>query len=132
VNKEVLISGSKDEAAAELKRIFAQPVLAMSTSLGALARAEVVAAQHVEQGSLAQRHGAVGLPLLVHQQRKLDPGLFLEVPGVTRITQADSDKFCAFFLKCLFVFAQLRDVLSAEDSAPVAEENYDRRTVRPQ
>ncbi len=129
MNEEVFITGSKDEAAAELKGIFAQPVLTMSTGLGALARPEVVAAQHVEQGSLAQRDCPVGLTFFVHQQRKLGSGLLLEVPCVARITQSDGDKSCAFFLKGLFVIAQLRDLLAAEDSAPVAKKDDDRRAV---
>ena len=45
--------------------------------------------------------------------------------GVARIAEADGGEGRAFFAEGLLVFAQLRDVLAAEDSAVMAEEDED-------
>src|SRR5215467_6556625 len=54
MDKEVLVSGSEDEAAAELKRIFSQAVLLVSGRLGAFPGLGVIAAQKMEQGGIAK------------------------------------------------------------------------------
>jgi hypothetical protein len=52
--------------------------------------------------------------------------------GVGRVTEADGRQGGAGRSKLRFVLAQLRDVLAAEDSAIVPEEDDDRRLLRPQ
>jgi hypothetical protein len=132
VNKAVHIARSKDKAAAKLERILAQPVLAVPAGLGALARGCIVLAQGVEQGSAAELDSAIGLARFVNKKREGNSGIFAEVAGVARVAQTDGHKLSSFFTKCLFVLAQLRDVLPAEDSAVVAQEGDYGRAVCPQ
>jgi hypothetical protein len=107
-------------------------MLPMPAGFGALTGRHIVAAQQMEQGSLAQFHGAIGLSVLVNQERKFDPGLFPKKTRVGHTTQPDCRQFGPFVLKSLFVFAQLRDVFTAEDSAVVAKEDKNGRTFGPQ
>src|SRR5260370_12620497 len=103
VSKAVHIARSKDEAAAKLEGVLAQPVLAMPAGLGALARGRIVLAQQVEQGSIAELDRALGLALFVNQKRKGGSGIFAEVAGIARVAQTDSHKFSSLFAERLFV-----------------------------
>ncbi len=59
-------------------------------------------------------------------------GFLAKEPGIREIAQADGCQSGAFFAKLVFVFAQLRDVLSAEDSTIVPQEYHYRRSCTPQ
>jgi hypothetical protein len=91
-------------------------MLFVSCGLCPLARLKIVSAQQVEQGSMAQPDGFVGFAFVVDQQRKLDTGFLAEEPGIAGIAQANHSEMRAFFLELGFKCAQLRDMLSAEDS----------------
>ena len=65
----------------------------------------------------------VGLAVLVDEEGEIDAGFLLEEAGVILIAQAYGGERGVFGKEGLLVFAQLRDVLAAEDSAVVAEEN---------
>jgi hypothetical protein len=132
MRKIVFIAGPKYEAAAELKRVFPQLVLAMSGGAGAFARELIVLAQQVRQGSFAQFDGLIGHTFFINQKRKRDAGFLAELAGVVRTSQSNGNELCSFILKSLLVFAQLRYVLAAEDSTPVAEKNNNRRMAGPQ
>jgi hypothetical protein len=67
----------------------------------------------------------------VDQQRKFDSGVFTKHASVHAIAQADGRKIGALRLELALVFAQLRDVLAAEDSAIVPEKNHDGRLLVP-
>jgi hypothetical protein len=127
VDEEIFVSRRKHKAAAKLQWIFAQAMLFVSGSLGASAGLHVVAAQQVEQGSVAQTNGFVRLALFVDQQRELDAGLLAKEAGVAAVAQADGGKTSALLLELFFEFAQLRDMLAAKNSTIVAKEDYDRR-----
>lgn len=47
------------------------------------------------------------------------------------VAQANDGKPCAFIFELLLVSAQLRDMLTAEDSAVMAKENQNGGTVSP-
>jgi hypothetical protein len=132
VGEAVHIAGAEDEAAAELKRVLAQAVLAESGGVGEFARGLVVAAEDVQQIAGAESRGAIGFALRVHQQRKTDSRLFAENVCVVRVAQADGGEPRMFFFEGRFVFAQLRDVLAAEHSAVVPQKHQHCRSVRPQ
>lgn len=132
MDKAIDITGSKHKAAAELEWIFSQPMLAHTNGFGALAGARVIRAEEMQQVGFFEFDSAIGFTLVIDQQGKGDAGLFAKVASVTDIAQADRDKLCAFLLELLLVFAQLRDVLTAEDSTPVSQENNDRGPLRPQ
>jgi len=59
-------------------------------------------------------------------------GFLAKEPGIREIAQADGCQRGAFLAKLVFVFAQLRDVLSAEDSTIVPEENHHGRAGTPE
>jgi len=63
--------------------------------------------------------------MLVDQEGEVDAGFLLVVAGEVGATETDGGEGCALFTKGLLVFAQLRDVLAAEDSAVVAKEDDD-------
>jgi len=81
---------------------------------------------------VAQPDRFIGKTLVVDQKREVDPGFFTEEPGITHITQANYGKTRAFLLELFFEFAQLRDVLAAEDSTVVAKEDEHRWSAMPQ
>lgn len=91
----------------------------------ALAVPGIIAAEHVKQVSGAQACHFVGPALLVNQQREVDSRLLLKNAGVVAIAQADRRERRAFVAEGLLMLAQLRDVLSAKNSAIVPEKNDD-------
>jgi hypothetical protein len=131
VGESIGVSRTENKAAAQLEWIFAQPVLANANSFSAFAGTRIVRSNKMEQVGLFQFDGAVGFALVVNQQRKGDPGLLAEVPGIAHIAQTYSRQFGAPLLELLFVFAQLRDVLAAEDSTIVAQKDYYSRRISP-
>ena len=50
---------------------------------------QIVFAQQVEQGSVAQANSFIGFAFVVDEKRKLDAGFFAEEPGVTWIAQTN-------------------------------------------
>ncbi len=132
VGEAIDISGAEDEASAELEGIEAELVLTVAGGASAFAAFGIVAAKDVEQIAGAEVGDLVGLAAFVNQQRKLDSGFFLENAGVVFIAEADNGKGSAFFAELRFVFAQLRDVLAAENSTVVAKENDDCGILLPQ
>lgn len=65
----------------------------------------------------------IRLPLLVNQQRKSDAGLVTKSPRVRQIAQSNGGQPCSLVRKRLLMIAQLRDVLSAENSAVMPKED---------
>jgi hypothetical protein len=132
VGELVHVSGSKHETSAELERIFAQPVLPHSDGFGAFAGAGIVGAEQMQEVGVAQSQSAVGLALVINQKREGDSGLLAEVPGVAGVAESHGHDPGALLADGLLMFAQLRDVLAAEDSTPVAQKDHECRTVSPQ
>ncbi len=124
MHEDVFVSGREDKTSAELEWVFAQLVLLVSAGFGALAGFHVVAAQKMEDVGLLQLQRAIGFAIFIHQQGKLDVGFVAEEGGVLKVTQTDSGQRGSFFAELLFIFAQLRDVLSAEDSAIMPKEHH--------
>lgn len=57
---------------------------------------------------------------------------FAEDAGVDRVAEADGGQRSAFAVESVLVFAQLRDVLTAEDSAIVTKKDDYRGSFLPQ
>jgi len=74
----------------------------------------------------------VGFALLIDQEREGDSGFFAECAGVGRITEPNRSQSGSPFQKGGFVRAQLRDVLTAEDSTVVAQENNNCWLAKPE
>ena len=132
MDKAVDIAGAEDEAAAELERVLAEAVLAHADGFGALAGAGVVRPQEVKQVGFLKAELAIGDALVINQERERDAGLLAEVAGITHIAQADGGKAGAALPELLLKLAQLRDVLTAEDSTVVSQKDDHGRRISPQ
>src|SRR5258708_39996846 len=132
MHKPVHVPRSEHETSAQLHRIFAEFVLVMSAGFGSFAGCEVVFPEQMEQRSFFEFQRAIGLAIAVDQQRELDAGIFAEGLGVVASAEADGDQLRALLAEFLFMVAQLRDVLTAEDSSVVAKKDDDRRAVGPE
>jgi hypothetical protein len=107
-------------------------MLFVSRSLCSFARLQVVFAQKVEQGSVAQPHSLICFSLVIDKERKLDTGFLAEKFGVAGVAQANHSQMSAFTFELGFKFAQLRDVLSAENSTVMSKEDHHGRSALPQ
>jgi hypothetical protein len=92
----------------------------------------IIAAQEMQEIGGLQLRCAIGLTLFVYEERESNSSFLAKLPGVNGVAEANCCENCAFLTKGLFVFAQLRDVLTAKDSAVVTQEHYDRRSYIPQ
>ena len=124
MSEQVFISRSKHKAAAKLQWIFSQTMLLVAGGLGASAGLHVVSPQKVEQGSVAQADRFISGAFVVNQERKLDAGFLAEEAGVLGVAQADHGQPRTLLPELFFKFAQLRDVLSAKNSAIMPEKNH--------
>ena len=132
MGEDIHITGSEDEAGAELEWIRAQLVLLVSGGFGPSARGGVIAAKQVQQISTGQFRHLIRAPLLVDQKRKRDPLIFAENAGIIAIAQAYRHQIGALRAEFGLVIAQLRDVLAAEDSSIVAQKGYHARLLLPE
>ena len=132
MGEAVDVAGAEDEGATELKGIAAEFVLVMAGGAGAFAAFEIVASEEVEDVGGFEIGDFVGLAVLVDEQGEVDFGFLLEETGIVGVAEADGGEGGAFFAEGLLVFAQLRDVLAAEDSAVMAKENQDGGIVFPE
>jgi hypothetical protein len=132
VGESIDISRREDEAAAELKGILAELVLMMSGRPRAISALEIVAAGQVQQICGSQVGDRISPALFVNQQRKSNARFFAENSCIVPVTKSDGGQRRALGQKGLLVFAQLRDVLAAKNSAVVAQKNDNGRLVLPQ
>jgi hypothetical protein len=132
VDEQIFVPRRKHKAAAKLQRIFAQAMLLVSRGLCSLTCLQVVFAKQVEQGSVTQSNSLIGFAFVINEKRKLDAGFLAKELGIAGIAQANHGEMSAFLLELDFEFAQLRDVLSAEDSTVVAKEDHYGRSTLPQ
>ena len=86
----------------------------------------------MQERCVAQSGGTIRLPLLVNQQRKRNAGLFAEDAGVAQIAQTNGGEARPLLLEFLLVFAQLRNVLAAKNSAVMAKKGHDRDAIGPE
>ena len=70
--------------------------------------------------------------MFVYQKRKLNSCLITECARVALITQAHRSQMCSCIFEAIFLLAQLRDMLAAEDSTIMAQEYQDYRRILPQ
>ena len=126
------VAGAEDEGAAELKGVAAEFVLLVPGGGGAFAASEIVAAEEVENVGRLEVGDFVGLARLVDEEGEVDAGFLLKEAGVVGVSQANGGESGLFFAEGLLMFAQLRDMLAAEDSAVVAKENQDGGIVFPE
>lgn len=132
VGEAVYIPQTKNKRPTQLERVLSQLVLTVSGSFGPLARSRIVAAEQMEDVRLFQPKAAIRREVLVHEQREINAGLLAEGARVLHASEADRDNAGTMLFDLRFMRAQLRDVLPAEDSTPVAQKNDDRRLFSPE
>ena len=131
MGKTVRVARAKNETPAQLKGTLTQLVLLVAAFTCSFSRNRVIFTKKMEQVGGLQFRRAVGLAQFINQQRKPDSGFFTENACVVAIAQPNRRQCRAFLAKLLFVFAQLRDVFAAENSAVMAQENQHSRTAGP-
>jgi hypothetical protein len=97
----------------------------------ALARLRVFPSEDIEDTSAFKSRRSIGNALVVDQQRESDARFFPKLSGIYCVAQSDGRKLRTRCLKVVLMFTQLRDVLPAEDSAIVAQENNHRWMLFP-
>ena len=132
MREAVDISGSEDKTSPKLKRILPQLVLRMPCRSRALSRFGVVAAKQMQHIGRSESGHSIRLPPLVNQQRECDPRLLPEHPRIVAVSESDCGQGCSFRTEGRLVFAQLRDVFTAKESAVVPQKNQYRRLFGPQ
>jgi hypothetical protein len=125
VGEAVDVAGAEYKGAAQLEGIGAEFVLVVAGGAGALAAFEIVASEEMENVGGFEVGDFVGLAMLVDEQGEVDACFLLKDSGVVGVAEAYGGEGGAFFAEGWLVFAQLRDVLAAKDSAVVAEEDKD-------
>ena len=86
----------------------------------------------MKERAVQQPDSTICLPLGIDQKWERDSSLFAKDLGIVCVAQADGGQPSALSAERLFVVAQLRDVLAAEDSSIVAQEGDHRRLVGPE
>jgi hypothetical protein len=132
VRESVHIPRSKNKTPTQLKWIQPKSVLPVPLGSRTLPALEIIRSQNVQDVRHSQIRYAVRLPLFVNQQREVDSRLFLENSRIIPVPQADCRQTRPFFPESLLVFAQLRDVLAAEDSSIVPQKHHHRWLPLPQ
>jgi hypothetical protein len=115
-----------------LEGIAAKFVLLVAGGFGAFAAFEIVAPEEMEDVGGFEIADFVGLAMFVDEEREFDAGFLLKDTGVVCIAEADSGKSGTLFTEGLLVFAQLRDMLAAKDSAVMAKEDDNGGIVFPE
>ena len=91
----------------------------------------VVAPEHVKHISRFQGCGSVGFPFSIDQQWKRDTGLITKEAGIMHIAESNRSQPGSGAPEVVLVFAQLRDVLAAKNSAIMPKEDNHGGTVLP-
>ena len=120
MSEAIDVARSEDEGAAEVKRVAPKFVLLMTRGTSARAVFEIVETKNVQDVCGSKIGDAVGLALFVDEQREVDAGFLAENAGVVTVAEADRRQGRALITEGSLVFAQLRDVLAAENSPIVA------------
>ena len=132
MGETVRVARTENKAAAELKRVLAQTMLANPDRFRPLPGTCIVRPKKMEQVGIFQGDRAIGFTLIVYEEGESNTGLIAEVAGVAGIAQTHGRQFGATLFELLFVLAQPRDVLAAEDSTIVTEKDDHGRGIGPE
>ena len=132
MGENVSIAWGEDETGAQLEGILAQFVLTVAGGLSLLAGGEVVPPEEVEEVGLPEVRDLVSATLFIDQQGEGNPCLVAKEPSVVGVPKTDCGEAGTGFLDPRLMIAQLRDMLAAEDSSIVAQENEHRGSFFPQ
>ena len=121
--EQIRVARGEHKTSTELKGILAELLLTGAPRLGSFPGRTVLRSKDVQQVRRLQPCGLICEALFVYQQRKSDAGVLAEHASVVAVSQSDGRQVRAFLVKLVFVLAQLRGVLAAENSTVVAKEN---------
>src|SRR6266568_4253257 len=99
-------------------------VLRVPGGLGPGAGLGIVASQQVKQVCALQFHGGIGFALLINEQGESDACFVAKSASIGAIAKSYGCQGRAAVSESLFAGAQLRDVLAAEDSTIVPQEDH--------
>jgi hypothetical protein len=114
-----------------LERIFPKLVLHVAGCPGSRSRFCVVAPEDVKHIPRFQGCGLVGFPFSIDQQWKRDTGIITKEAGIMYIAESHRSQRGSGAPEVVLVFAQLRDVLAAKDSAIMPKDDNHGDTVLP-
>jgi hypothetical protein len=131
VRKKIDVAWAENKTSTELKWVFSEFMLMIAGVVRSLACFCIIAAQKMKEIGGLQLRCAIGLTLLVNKEGKSDGSLLAKLPRINGVTEPNCGENRPLVTKGLFVFAQLRDVLAAKDSAVVTQKNHDRGSFVP-
>jgi hypothetical protein len=131
VREVVHISRAENKASPKLKWILAEFVLAMTRCAGPFAASGVIFAKKMEQIRRTESHGLIRVAVAIDQQREPDSRFLAKHACVVRVAQADGGQRSFFVPEGLLLFAQLRDMLAAENSSVMPEKDKHRGATGP-
>ena len=132
MREPIHIARAEDKTTTQLERISPEFVLRVSGGFGAGASLSIIASQQVKQVCVLELHGGIGFALFVNEQRKGDTRFVAKSSRIAAIPKPNCGQGRSAVSEGLFVRAQLRDVLAAENSAVMTQENYHGRLADPQ
>ena len=124
MGESIHVPRAEDKTAAQLERISPKFMLRVTCGFGASTSFGVVASQQMKQVGALEFHDGIGLALFVDEQREGDSRFLAESPGIGAIPKPHGSQVCPAIAKGLLMRAQLRDVLAAEDSPVMTQENH--------
>ena len=104
----------------------------MAAGTRALSRRGIFTPQKMQEIRGLQFHRSISLARFVDQKWKGDSRFLAKHSCVIAVAQSNRDKKGSAVAKGLFVFAQLRDMLAAKNSAIVAQKNQHGSLFGPQ
>ena len=131
VVEEVDLSGSENEGASQLKRVFAHLVLVLTMGFSALTSHGVFRLEQMQDVCRLEFDGGIRFAVSVNQKREVDAGFLSELAGVLLIAKTDGGNANMPQAKFVFVRAQLRDMLTAKNSTIMTQEGNHTRLLRP-
>lgn len=131
MDEPVDVARAEDKTTTQLERVSSEFVLRMTGGLGASTGLGIVASQQMKQVCALEFHGGVCFAFLVNKQRKSNPCFVTKCACIDAVAESHCGQSRAAIAEGLLMRAQLRDVLAAEDSTIVAQENNHRWLADP-
>lgn len=131
MGKAIHVSGAENKAAAQLEWVSAKLVLGMTCGFGTGAGLGIVASEQMKQVRALEFHCRIGFALFVNKEGEGNARFFAESACIDAISKSHGSQVGATIAEDVLARAQLRDVLAAEDSTVMAQENHNGGPTEP-
>ena len=131
MGEPVNITRPEDKASAQLEWIPPELVLRMARGSRTGPGFGVVSSEQVEQVRALEFHDRISFTFFVNEQWESDACFLAKGAGIDAVAKSNGGQRGAAIAECLFVGAQLRDMLAAKNSTVVAQENHHCRLADP-